>query len=223
MMEFNNVIPTEINFERRLFSSEFSVIFLVTIRNQKCIMKVHHGRGPRRYYEPEDRELDIHVLETTAYTRLKDKGLCDQGIVPYFLGSIRKFDPSSCQPHLKMFLHDEYLPSALFLEYIPNLEMIQLHNYTQQRMHNILSGIREIHNALVQHNDPKPRNMMVVGNERVVWIDFDRAETYDEEQITDEQRYLLQEEEEIVIGFKECIEADCTKGKLDEAYLFYCT
>ncbi|KAJ5958153.1 uncharacterized protein N7479_005303 [Penicillium vulpinum] len=52
-------------------------------------MKAHHGRGPRRYYEPEDRELDIHVLETTAYTRLKEQGLCDRGIAPDFLGSIR--------------------------------------------------------------------------------------------------------------------------------------
>lgn len=120
---------------------------------------------------------------------------------------MRKFDPSLCQPHLKMFLDDEYLPSALFLEYIPNLEMIQLHNYTRQRMENILSGIREIHGALVRHRDLKPRNMMVVKNhpERVVWIDFDRAETYDEDKITCEQRCLLEEEEEVVLGFKECL------------------
>ncbi|KAL2819103.1 hypothetical protein BJX63DRAFT_418883 [Aspergillus granulosus] len=183
----------------------------------------HHGRGPRRYYEPKDRELDIHVLETKAYTRLKEKGLCDRGIVPRFLGSMRKFDPSLCQPHLNMFLDDEYLPSALFLEYIPNLEMIQLHNYTQQRMDNLLSGIREIHEALVLHDDPNPRNMMVIGNhpEKVIWMDFDRAKTYDEDQITDEQRCLLKEEDEMVSGFKKCIEADCAKGILDQAYLFY--
>ena len=35
---------------------------------------------------------DIHVLETTAYTRLKEQGLCERGIVPDFLGSMRKFD-----------------------------------------------------------------------------------------------------------------------------------
>ncbi|OQE35385.1 hypothetical protein PENCOP_c013G00037 [Penicillium coprophilum] len=82
----------------------------------------HHERGPRRYYEPEGRELDIHVLQTTAYTRLKEKGLCDCGIVPDFLGSMGNFDPTLCQPDLKNFRGDEYPPSAMFLEYIGTLD-----------------------------------------------------------------------------------------------------
>ena len=167
----------------------------------------HHGRGPRRYYEPEDRELDIHVLESTAYTRLKDRGLCDRGIVPNYLGSIRKFDPSLCQPHLKMFLDDEYPPSAIFLEYIAGLEMISLDNYTQQRLDNFVEGIRQIHKVLVLHRDPKPRNMMVVADtpERVVWLDFDRAETYDEDKITAEEKDLIEEEEVMVNEFRTCM------------------
>lgn len=44
----------------------------------------HHGRGPPEYYEPKDRELDIHILESKAYRRLKQQGLCDLGIVPTF-------------------------------------------------------------------------------------------------------------------------------------------
>ncbi|KAJ6125012.1 hypothetical protein N7471_012329 [Penicillium samsonianum] len=81
-----------------------------------------------------------------------------------------------------MLLADEYPPSAIFLEYIIGLEMITLENYTQQRMDNIVSGIQQIHKALVRHRDPKQRNMMAVTGtiERVVWMDFDRAETYDE-------------------------------------------
>ncbi|KAK9366983.1 hypothetical protein V1509DRAFT_641104 [Lipomyces kononenkoae] len=130
----HNVKPIEIVFWKKLCASSFSVVFLVNVRNQTCIMKVHHGRGPRRYYEPENRELDIHVLEFTVYVRLKDRGLCDRGIVPNFLGSMRKFDASLWQPHLQMFLDDEYPPSTIFLEYINGLEMIGLHNYTQRRM-----------------------------------------------------------------------------------------
>lgn len=147
------------------------------------------------------------MLESTAYTRLKDQGLCDRGIVPYYLGSMRKFDPSLCQPHLKMLLDNEYPPSAIFLEYIPKLEMLHLQHYTQQRADKFAEGIREIHKALVRHGDPKPRNMMVVTDdpERVVWIDFDRAKTYDGDQITSEQKALLDEEEETVVGFNECL------------------
>lgn len=106
-----------------------------------------------------------------------------------------------------MFLDDEYLPSAIFLEYIPGLEIISVHNYTQRRMTNFLGGIRQIHKARVRQRDPKPRNMMFVTDtpERVVWLDFDRAETFDTSQITVEQEDLLKEEEEIVHGFTECL------------------
>ncbi|KAL1850538.1 hypothetical protein Plec18170_006823 [Paecilomyces lecythidis] len=124
-----------------------------------------------------------------------------------------------------MFLDDEYPPSAIFLEYIPNLEMIQLGNYTQQRMDNFITGIREIHKALVLHGDAKPRNMLVVKDDpdRVIWIDFDRAATYEEASITDSEKTLLEEEEETVVYLKEFLEDDLAKGKLEKAYLFYCT
>ncbi|KAF9246667.1 hypothetical protein DTO013E5_6039 [Penicillium roqueforti] len=166
-------------------------------------MKVHHGRGPRRYYEQEGRGLDIHVLEATTYTRLKEQGLCDRGIVPDFLGFMRKFDPSLCQPHLRKFLDDEYPPSAIFLEYITSLGMINLRNYTPQRVNNLLKGIRQIHKT-----------------QRVVWLDFDRAETYDKDHITVREDDLINEEEAIVMEFKDAIAVDIVKGKFDETYLF---
>ncbi|KAB8069201.1 hypothetical protein BDV29DRAFT_183190 [Aspergillus leporis] len=224
-MFFENVDPSEIVFKEKLFSSDYSVIFLVILRNHSCVMKVHHGRGPRRFYEPKNRELDIHVLESTAYRRLKEQGLCDHGIVPHFLGTIEKFDPRQCQPFLNTFVGDEYPPNAIFLEYIPNLEMINLHNCTQKRLDALVRGVQEIHKASIRHRDPKPRNMMIIKDNpgRVVWIDFDRAETYDKEQLTERQKVLLDEEEMMVIEFRECLQADIAKGKLDKAYIFYCT
>ncbi|OQE11538.1 hypothetical protein PENVUL_c002G00643 [Penicillium vulpinum] len=106
-----------------------------------------------------------------------------------------------------MLVDDEYPPSAIFLEYITGLEMITLEDYTQQRMDKIVSGIQQIHKALVRHRDPKPKNMMVVTDtaERVVWMDFDRAETYNGHQVTSEQEELLRVEEEIVVDIGECL------------------
>lgn len=106
-----------------------------------------------------------------------------------------------------MFLGDEYLPSAIFLEYIPEMEMIHLHNFTEKRINGFIEGIQEIHKALVRHRDPKPRNMMTVQDdpERVIWINFNQAETYDGDSMTNEQRRLLEEEEETVVGFKQCL------------------
>ncbi|KAL4969494.1 uncharacterized protein BDV14DRAFT_84402 [Aspergillus stella-maris] len=168
--DLDDVVPSEITFHKKLAASTFAYVFLVSIRGQACVMKVHHGVGPRKYYDTE-RELDIHVLEATAYRRLQDKGVCDRGIVPRFLGAMRKFDPSLCLPQLRKFVRDEHLPSALFLEYIPNMEPLQLHNFTTERADNLMEGIRQIHNALVLHNDPKPRNKMLAmqpnGKERV--------------------------------------------------------
>ncbi|RAL04250.1 uncharacterized protein BO80DRAFT_348039 [Aspergillus ibericus CBS 121593] len=224
-MEFDDVQPSEIAFQKKLFSSRFSVIFLVVVRNVTCVMKVVSQLGPGPYYEPDDRELDIHVMESTAYHRLKAAGVCDRGLVPDFFGSMRKFDPAPYQPHLKMFMEDEYPPSAIFLEYIPNLEMITIHNYTPQRMENLIRSIKEIHKAFVLHHDPKPRNMMVVKDdpERVIWLDFDRARTFDGDLVTDAQRQLLDEELEMVTCLQQLLEADCKKGRLEEAYILYCT
>ncbi|OJD26949.1 hypothetical protein ACJ73_01672 [Blastomyces percursus] len=225
MMELDDVSPDEIHFKKELFASDCSVIFLVVVRGQQCVMKVHHGRGPPLPYERKDRELDIHVLESTAYRRLKARGVCDKGIVPQFLGTMDKFDPKLCQPPLKKFLEDEYPPSALFLEYIPNMEEISLHNYTKVRMNNLLLGIREIHKAGVEHNDIRPRNMLIVKDDpnRVVWIDFNRANTYDEHHMTDKQKVLIAEEEQSMEGFKTYMDEDVRNGKLDKAYIFYCT
>lgn len=52
-------------------------------------------------YEP-DRELDIHVLESRAYQRLKGHGLWDCGIVLQFYGVIEKFHPRQYLPYFLM-------------------------------------------------------------------------------------------------------------------------
>jgi hypothetical protein len=50
-------------------------------------------------------------------------------------------------------------------------------NYTRERMDNLIKGIKEIHDALVEHSDVYPKNMMIFNDdpERAIWIDFDRG------------------------------------------------
>lgn len=108
---------------------------------------------------------------------------------------MERLDLRLFQPHLKMLLDDKYPPNAVFLECIPNMEMLLPQNYTRKRMENLVHGIREIHRALVLHCDAKPRNMMVVRDdpERVVWLDFDRAQTYHADKLTERQRRFLED------------------------------
>lgn len=41
--------------------------------------------------------------------------------------------------------------------------------------------------------------------ERVVWIDFDRADTFDEDSITERQKQRLDEEEQMVSELVDCL------------------
>lgn len=67
-------------------------------------------------------------------------------------------------------------------------------------MQKFLTGIREIHNVLIEHSDVYPRNMMVVDDdpERAIWIDFDRAQTFNASTLTERQQGWLDYEYEIV-------------------------
>lgn len=78
-------------------------------------------------------------------------------------------------------------------------------HYTEKRMQNFISGIREIHKALVLHADMSPRNMMVVENdpERAVWLDFDRAQTYHAGALSKRQKFFIEMEALEVSQFAE--------------------
>lgn len=78
-MELTNVHISEVAFKERLAKTDYSVVFLVFIRDRTCVMKVvsvalfaalrlptyckqHHGRGPKQPYETSIREKNIHIL-----------------------------------------------------------------------------------------------------------------------------------------------------------------
>ena len=123
-------------------------------------------------------EKDPFLCKSTAYSRFKETGLCAQGIVPDLLRIIRQIDPHHWKPHLNNFLEDELQPIGIVMEYIPNLQRIDITNYTKDRAVALQTIIREIHKVRVVHGDPYPRNMMVQPDTgRVFWIDFDRAQT----------------------------------------------
>lgn len=148
-----------------------------------------------------------------------------------------------------MFLEDKYAPSAIFLEYIPGIQMIFPHHYTKERPENFINGIQEIHKAMVLHLDARPRNMMIIEDdpERAIWLGFDRAQTYCAPQLGEWTRSGLKNEEQVVrkigellvsdcCGTRDCNwmlfeansiiswqEADCTTGEIDKEYLLYCS
>ncbi|OAX78608.1 hypothetical protein ACJ72_07083 [Emergomyces africanus] len=198
-MEFTDVDVTEIIFQERLAKRDYCMVFLVVIRGKACVMKVHHGQGPKQPWESQVRETNIFICESTAYRRLTHAGVCARGITPQFYGTIENIDPTRCLPHLKAFVKDEYPPTAILLEYVPNMKELNWTNYNEKRMQKFVDGLNTIHDALVYHDDVHPRNMMIVEGdpERAIWIDFDRAQTFDTE-LTERQKEWIAFEKELM-------------------------
>lgn len=73
-----------------------------------------------------------------------------------------------------------YSRCALLLEYLPNAHRFQSHRLTQELAWKALDGLQQIQKALVEHGDHTEmisRNLLIT-NERVVFVDFDRAEVF---------------------------------------------
>ncbi|PKY03227.1 hypothetical protein P168DRAFT_291359 [Aspergillus campestris IBT 28561] len=174
---------------------------------------------------PPDREINLFISESTTYSRLKAKGLCHRGVIPDFYGTIRKIQPASW-PSLTMFLDDELPPNATVIEYIPNLQQIDLSNYTERRLETLRDILDEIHNAGVLHGDAYPRNMMVSlspgERDRVLWIDFDSAQTFAEgDSLSSRQRQWVGDEVELVDYFVDALPKDFEEGRLNRTWSYY--
>lgn len=87
-----------------------------------------------------------------------------------------------------MFLGDKLPPNAILIKYIPNLQHIDLSNYTGSPGQD--SRIfYEIHKVSVYQGDARLRSMIVFPGEsigipnRVLWVDFDSAQTLPEDEL----------------------------------------
>lgn len=188
---------SDITFLETINEGKFSGIYKVEYKGRVCVLKVvscdlsiHRtwpsafNRTKKYHREAEEhhewRETDIFKCESAAYQRLKETGLCDKGIVPDFYGVITDIQPEKW-PELKVFKYDDYPPNAVLMEYIPGIERMHLGNFSKERMDKLKEYLAEINAVRVLHDDIHPRNMIVAtynGKERVLWIDFDRAQTY---------------------------------------------
>lgn len=99
--------------------------------------------------------------EIRAYCRLKRSGLCDSGDVPQFYGYMQAVNPVDWT-HLDAFKRDISFPSAVLIEYLPNSMEMNCVTYTRERMQKAVDIIKQLHLALVEHNDAYPKNISIV-------------------------------------------------------------
>lgn len=97
--------------------SSMFVIYTPTLNPQLTANK-HHTKTQLK--TPSLFKHNPFLCESNAYIRLKERGLCTQGIVPDFLGIIENIDPNNCNkewaPRLNRFREDELLPNAVLIE-----------------------------------------------------------------------------------------------------------
>ncbi|KAI1923304.1 hypothetical protein LOZ52_001046 [Ophidiomyces ophidiicola] len=192
--------PRNLEFVECLKTSEASSIFHVNYSYKPRVLKVFHNNGDPGYASDCIHDLNRARCEIRAYCRLKQFGICNTGYVPDFYGYMPTIDPARYAPHLNEFLHDINTPSAILIEYLPKPQPLNCVTYTPERMHNAVLGIQQIHSALVEHNDPYPKNILIIPGdpERVMWVDFDVAIVYP---VGKRQRPWLDLETEVVESF----------------------
>lgn len=137
---------------------------------------------------------------------MKANGICEQGVVPDFYGTITKIKPM-LWPNLYMFHGDKRPPNAILIEYIPNMKSINLSNFSKEYLHKFRQFLDDIHQAGILHGDTRPRNMMVSQGkqDRVLWIDFDSAQMFSRDCLSQRQEQWIQEENEVVDYFIEAL------------------
>ncbi|CRG82904.1 Periodic tryptophan protein 2 homolog [Talaromyces islandicus] len=155
-----DISPSDFVFLETL-EGKSSVVFKVIVCDQPRVM-VSHDRGPSKY-DPPNREVNLFVCESTAYRHLKARGFCERRVIPEFYG----------------------------IEYIPDLHQIDLSNYTKEQITQLRQILDDIHQAGVLHHDTYPRNMCVSeSQDRVLWIDFDSAQTFSKERPISERQKM---------------------------------
>ena len=139
--------------------------------------------------------------EIKAYQRLQSHGLSDKGYIPQFHGVIDDFDRDLLPSPAPACVEESLGACAILLEYIPGLQQLNAETYTEERWETVLRILGKIHEAGVLHNDAGQYNIgFSMGEERVLWLDFDMATTFDEQggRTRWQQEQLMAQEMEIV-------------------------
>ncbi|EFW13358.1 conserved hypothetical protein [Coccidioides posadasii str. Silveira] len=210
-----NIDFEKVEFVKTLRSSEASSIFHINYYGEARVLKVFHNNRDPGYASDHIRDLNRSRCEIRAYCRLKQFGICDTGFVPQFYGFAVDINPANCAPHLDAFQQDVNPPCAVLIEYLSRPQLLDCVTYTPERLQKAVIGLQQIHSARVEHNDPYPKNIMIVPGdpERVVWIDFDTAIVLPENgSIGGKEHQQIKFETAVVESFGQLLEEDQKKG-----------
>jgi hypothetical protein len=130
--------------------------------------------------------VDGFRRERDAYAHLVYSGVCAKGSVPKCYGWLQ-LKPSHIQKIINLpadklaetgrslINWKDMPPNALLIEYFPDAVRIDIDNVTEKLAEVAMRGMCDIHAAYVCHGDIHPRNILVLPDERIVWVDFNHS------------------------------------------------
>ena len=147
--------------------------------------------------EPSTLYVDRFEQELDGYAHLQHYGICDKGIVPRCYGWLNLSSQHIQQILALPGISDDTrlmkrVKEPVVLEYFPNAAQLTIDNVTEKLADIALRSLYEIHSAYVMHGDPYGRNILVLSDDRVVWVDFNYSRT-PESAHRCRRRYLFEE------------------------------
>ncbi|EKM52936.1 uncharacterized protein PHACADRAFT_147234 [Phanerochaete carnosa HHB-10118-sp] len=173
------------------------LLFLVEHGGQKMLLKVYHKFPDRDALQDDEnddgeedtwgrytRKPDLRVLfqrECNAYAHLLHFGVCKRGTVPHCYGwatlSSRDVGKLVALPLVsdvvRALSSEERPPKDILIEYFANAERLSYRNITSEIAQVALRALHAINAANVIHGDVHRRNILLLPDKRVIWIDFD--------------------------------------------------
>ncbi|EKM52953.1 uncharacterized protein PHACADRAFT_98583 [Phanerochaete carnosa HHB-10118-sp] len=171
-----------------------SPLFLVELDDQKMLLKVFPDRDALQDEDTDDDDDDswgrdkskpdpraLFRRECEAYAHLLHFGICKRGVVPncygrttLSTGHISKLMALSVVSDTVRALPNEELPpKGILIEYLANAERLSHRNITPEIAQAALRALNVVHTGNVLHGDVHQRNILLLPDKRVVWIDFD--------------------------------------------------
>lgn len=210
-----------ISFRERIHRTKRTTVFRVVFQGRGCALKVYH-RIQRKRYHVTDREIDPYTCESTAYQRLEESGVSEQGFVPRFYACWDEVDPKEALPHLCDFIDDPVPPAAILLEFIPDLAVFDISTFTESRKERFRRALNELHRVGVYHRDVYPRNFLVqLSTDRILLMDYDIAQTWPPDAIPERWQAPMKKELKLADHILDCLASDTKEGRLDKAFLYY--
>ncbi|PYI26061.1 hypothetical protein BP00DRAFT_440275 [Aspergillus indologenus CBS 114.80] len=176
------VKPLEVESFKKLKESKYSVVFKVRFQQRTCALKVYYNCGWSKFNAP-DCKVNLFISKSTVY---------------------------SAWPDLYIFINNRLPPNAILFKYIPNIQLINLSNFSEQFIGKLRVILDDIHRAEVLYSNPKPCNMMVSSGDCKRNIIFPPR-----------QEKWFKEEVEMVDYFVDALARDFEEGRLNRTVLYY--